>query len=264
MLLPAALGLAVGLILALTGAGGGILAVPLLMFGLDWNITQAAPVALLAVGTSAALGALIGLKQRVVRYRAAAMIAVIGVLITPLGVLLAHRVPTRPLTVAFAAVLIYVAVRTFLQALPRSPAADATQSAPCLTNPESKQLVWNQPCAGMLAGTGALTGLLTGLLGVGGGFVLVPALGRATNLPMQSIVTTSLAVIALVSAAAITSAWFAGKLDLSVSLPFVGGTLAGMLAGRMIAGALTGPRIQQGFALVAAGVAIGLLVRSFY
>ena len=90
MLVAGFLGLTVGLILALTGAGGGILAVPLLMFALTWDITQAAPVALLAVGASAALGAVIGLRQRVVRYRAAMLIAVTGSVVTPLGVLLAH------------------------------------------------------------------------------------------------------------------------------------------------------------------------------
>jgi len=58
----AALGLVVGLILALTGAGGAILAVPLLLFVLHLNIAEAAPIALLAVGVSAALGALMGLR----------------------------------------------------------------------------------------------------------------------------------------------------------------------------------------------------------
>lgn len=266
MLLAAGLGLTVGIILALTGAGGGILAVPLLMFGLDWNITQAAPVALLAVGASAALGALIGLKQGAVRYRAAALIAVTGGIITPLGVQLAHAVPTRPLTVAFAAVLLYVAIRTFRQATPQSTAAGVAEapqvSAPCSISPQSGRFAWNPACARWLVGTGTLVGFLTGLLGVGGGFVLIPALKRATDLPMQSIIATSLAVIALVSAAAVASTWFAGKLDFSVGLPFVAGALAGMLAGRLIAGLLSGPRMQQGFALVAGGVALGLIVKS--
>ena len=124
-LLAAGLGLAVGLTLALTGAGGGILAVPLLMFGLDWSITQAAPVALLAVGASAALGAVIGLRQGAVRYRAAVLVAITGGLVTPLGVHLAHALPTRPLTVAFAVVLLYVAIRTFRQSTPRTRASDA-------------------------------------------------------------------------------------------------------------------------------------------
>lgn len=58
----AALGACVGLILGLTGAGGAIMAVPLLVFGLHLQVAQAAPIALLAVGLAAALGAALGLR----------------------------------------------------------------------------------------------------------------------------------------------------------------------------------------------------------
>jgi len=79
----ASLGAIVGLILALTGAGGAILAVPLLVFGLHLRMAEAGPIALLAVGVSAAVGALIGLRAGIVRYRAAAMMAASGVLASP-------------------------------------------------------------------------------------------------------------------------------------------------------------------------------------
>ena len=261
MLVAGFLGLTVGLILALTGAGGGILAVPLLMFALTWDITQAAPVALLAVGASAALGAVIGLRQRVVRYRAAMLIAVTGSVVTPLGVLLAHAVPTPPLTIAFAAVLLVVAFRTFRQAMRPAPdlSANTAASAPCKIDPESGRFAWNLACARWLLATGALVGFLSGLLGVGGGFVLIPALKRATDLSMHSIIATSLAVIALVSTAAVMTTWIAGTLEVAVGLPFVAGALAGMLVGRSIAGLLPAPRMQQGFALVAGFVALGLI-----
>ena len=67
------MGAAVGVILALTGAGGGILAVPMLVFGLHMSLVEAAPVGLLAVGLASAVGALLGLREGVVRYRAAAI-----------------------------------------------------------------------------------------------------------------------------------------------------------------------------------------------
>ena len=65
------LGIAVGLILGLTGAGGSVLAVPLLMAGLGWSLPQAVPVALLAVAAAAALGAWLAWRQSYLRYRAA-------------------------------------------------------------------------------------------------------------------------------------------------------------------------------------------------
>ena len=77
-LLGAALGAIIGAVLALTGAGGGILAVPLLVFGLGLSMVEAAPVGLLAVGLAAAVGAVLGLRRGLVRYRAALFIALIG------------------------------------------------------------------------------------------------------------------------------------------------------------------------------------------
>ncbi|HEX7638057.1 MAG TPA: sulfite exporter TauE/SafE family protein, partial [Burkholderiaceae bacterium] len=73
MLLAAALGAVVGLLLALTGAGGGILAVPLLVFGLHLGVARAAPIGLIAVGLSAAIAAALGLRAGIVRYRAAGL-----------------------------------------------------------------------------------------------------------------------------------------------------------------------------------------------
>ena len=115
-LLGLVLGAVVGLILALAGAGGGILAVPLLVFGLHLTIMQAAPVGLIAVGAASAFGAVLGLREGMVRYRAAALIGITGMLLAPLGVRLARLIPNQPLMVAFAIVLAWVALRMFKQA----------------------------------------------------------------------------------------------------------------------------------------------------
>ena len=65
------LGLCVGIILGLTGAGGGILAIPALMFSQGWSVSQAAPIGLLAVTGAAIFGAVEGFIRKLVRYRAA-------------------------------------------------------------------------------------------------------------------------------------------------------------------------------------------------
>jgi hypothetical protein len=105
-------------------------------------------------------------------------------------------------------------------------------------------------------------GLLSGLLGVGGGFVMVPALQRYTNLAMASIVATSLAVIALVAVSGVVASAASGGLNWSVAMPFAGGALAGMLAGRMVSARLAGPHLQIGFAAVAGIVAFGMLAKA--
>ncbi|MDT0497278.1 sulfite exporter TauE/SafE family protein [Algiphilus sp. W345] len=265
VLLGAGLGAIVGAILALTGAGGGILAIPLLVFGLGLSMTQAAPVGLLAVGLAAALGAVLGLREGVVRYRAAGFVAGIGVLLAPLGLWLAHRVPNAPLSLAFAAVLVYAMQRMFRQArreLRHGVPPLRTEVLPCVINPQRGRLRWTLPCARALALTGMLAGLLSGLLGVGGGFVIVPALTRYTDLDMKSIVATSLAVIALVSAGSVAAATLTGAMSWTLAAPFAGGAVLGLLLGRQFAERLAGPRLQQVFALVGLFAAAMLVLRA--
>src|SRR3546814_2720668 len=109
MLIGGVLGLVIGAILGLTGAGGGIFAVPALMFGLGMEIHQAAPVALLAVGMAAGLGALQGLRQGIVRYKAAAVLALAGAMTAPLGIKLAKWLAPSSLNLILVAIMLVVA-----------------------------------------------------------------------------------------------------------------------------------------------------------
>lgn len=260
-LLGLTLGAVIGAVLGLTGAGGGILAVPLLVFGLGLSMVEAAPIGLLAVGLAAAVGALLGLRQGLVRYRAASFVALIGIATAPLGLLLAHHLPNRPLALVFALVLVYACLRIWRRASRErrgEPSCGPRQIMPCVLNPSQGRLRWTLPCARALACTGLLSGLLSGLLGVGGGFVIIPALNRYTNLDMKSIVATSLAVIALVSTGSVISASLAGVMQWGVGAPFAAGAVLGLLLARPLASRLAGPRLQQLFAL--AGLVAALLL----
>jgi uncharacterized membrane protein YfcA len=264
-LIGAGLGTIIGAVLALTGAGGGILAVPLLVFGLGLTMVEAAPVGLLAVGLAAAVGALLGLRQGIVRYRAALFIAVIGICFAPLGLWLAHQLPNAPLALGFAGVLVYACARIYRKAAHElhhgQPPARAA-FLPCVLNPLEGRLRWTLPCARSLAITGMLSGLLSGLLGVGGGFVIIPALTRYTDLDMKSIVATSLAVIALVSTGSVVAASASGVMHWAVGVPFAAGAVAGLMVGRQVARFLAGPRLQQLFAVTGMLAAVLLAVKT--
>ncbi len=257
------LGLVVGIILALTGAGGGILAVPLLVFGLGLTVSEASPIALLAVALAATLGTGMGLQQRTVRYKAALLIAGIGMLLSPLGMWLAHHTQSRWLSILFSCVLLVVAYRTFRLAndLPTGDLAD-DKALPCIRNADSGKFVWSAPCARAFAWSGGIAGLLSGLLGVGGGFVIVPALRRYTDLTMQSVVATSLTVIALIAWAGVATSAVAGNVNWMVAIPFSMSALAGMMGGRLIGARLDGPQLQKAFAVVSAVIAIGMFANS--
>lgn len=256
------IGALTGIVLALTGAGGTIVAVPLLMFSLHLTVAEAAPIGLFAVGLSAAIGALLGLRQKIVRYRAASLIAFAGALTAPAGVWLAQRLPNAPLSILFAAVLIFVAVRMFRQS--RQDSTDivrSTEEPPCRLDDIEGRLIWNIPCSRALSLSGTAAGFLSGLLGVGGGFIIVPTLRKVTDLSVPSILATSLAIIALISLTGVTSAIFIGALNWSIAIPFCGATVAGMFLGRLFADRVAGHTLQQGFAILAICIAISMIIK---
>jgi uncharacterized protein len=258
-----ALGAGVGLILALTGAGGGILAVPLLVFGVHLSIVQAAPIGLLAVGIASAVGALLGLREGLVRYRAAALIGIVGMALAPIGLRLARVVPNEPLTIAFAFVLAIVAVRMLRASLQTSgEGAHRAGDCACKVDARTGRLRWTWRCAGSLAATGVVSGVLSGLLGVGGGFVIVPALSRFSDIPTRSIIASSLAVIALVSVGGVTAAAAQGSVQWNVALPFSAGAALALLAGRAAAARLHGAHLQRAFAITSLLVSVLMVCKA--
>lgn len=260
-MLAALLGSLVGIVLGLTGAGGSIFAVPLLVFGLGWSLSQATPVALLAVCAAAAFGTLSSWRSGLIARRAALVAGVLGSLTAPLGIALAARLPQQALVVAFALVMVIVAVRMLRQSAQApvessivrgDPSVVTVDGAPvCRIDTATSHLRWTRSCAAVLGAAGAVTGVLSGALGVGAGFIIVPTLRAVTELSIQACVATSLMIITIVSAVA-TVAYVAAQgsaaLPLAVAGPFVAGALAGMLASRLIAPKLSGPLLQRLFA----------------
>ncbi len=262
-MLASVLGIVTGLILGLTGAGGGILAVPALVIGLGHDMTQATPVALLAVGAAALVGALDGLRHNLVRYRAALVMAVCGALTSRAGIALAHALPEQWLRATFALVMMGVALRMLNLFGRKTTASRQAAGLPCRLDPATARLRWTPACALTLAAIGAVTGLLAGMLGVGGGFVIVPALRRFSDIGIQAIIGTSLMLVSLVSLAA---AW--NGLSRGTTLPadawvFCAAAIGGMLLGRALASRLSGPFLQRLFALLALGVALLMLARAW-
>jgi uncharacterized protein len=263
MLLSLILGIAIGAIMGLTGAGGGILAVPALVVSMGWSMQQAAPVALVAVGTSATLGAFEGFRRGLVRYRAALFMALVGFPFTILGSVLAHDLSQPLLMGLFSLVLLFAAYRMALRGSGRAERETGPKHKAGQLDPETGRFHWNGPTFMLVGSIGALTGLMSGLLGVGGGFVIVPMLRRYTNLTMHGIVATSLSLIALVSVSSIGLAvWRGVSLPLAFCLYFAAATGLGMAGGSFLARHLSEHKVQSGFAVVLSCVALGLAVKA--
>lgn len=257
-LISSGLGLIVGLVLALTGAGGTILAIPLLIFSLGLSVQQAAPIALLAILVASAIGALQGLSKGIVRYKAAMLIALLGVLCAPLGVMLAHWLPRPMLNGLFAGILIAVAMRSWKNANIKEEGNSNSPPPACTINPATSRLFWTAPCTRNLIATGGLAGLLSGLLGVGGGFVVVPSLQRVSNFTHQTIVATTLAAIALISLSSFTSYVAQSSIQWHIALPFMVSTILAMLGLSALRNKISNAVSQKGFALLCVIAAIYL------
>lgn len=256
------IGALVGLVLGLTGAGGSLFAVPLLILGLGLGATEATGLALAAVAASAIWGVLQRLPRREVVWLPAIVLALSGALMAPAGRWLASLIPESGLLIGFSLLVIVVAIRMWRQATaqPESvrftraaakPIALAPTEAPLCRFSESGQLELRPRClAGVVIG-GLVAGLLSGLFGVGGGFIIVPLLVLLTGLSMNAAVATSLAVIAVISSAGFASfIWLGDQVNGALLLWLVLGGILGMLVGSMWANRLAGPSLQRLFVVM--------------
>lgn len=260
------IGLVVGLIMGLTGAGGGMLAVPALVYTQHWTMQQAMPVALLAVSSGAVIGAIDGFRRQQVRYKAATLMALVGAPMTTLGVWVAQGLSQASLMLAFSVVLLIVVVRLLRQAALQASLLHevCNQDAVARVNLKTGRFDWNLKTAGVISIIGACAGFATGALGVGGGFIIVPLLRHFTNLSMQSAAATSLMVISLVGSVAVGSALLHGaQLPLAFSVSFALTSIAGVLLGRRLARFLPAHSVQRLFAVMLLCVAVSFLWKVF-
>ncbi len=266
-------GLLVGFSLGLTGGGGSVFAVPLLVYGLAMPVREAVGVSLVAVGVTALAGAIVRLRRREVEVKTALLFGVMGMIGAPLGIGLGAKLSAELLLSSFALLMLLVAVRMWRKAI-RNPVetkmvragestSDPAGEPACRVNP-SGHLTLTSRCMRMLALSGIITGLLSGLFGVGGGFLIVPALVLVASLPMQRAVATSLLIIAIISAAGSASYLLAGRpLALEVTVLFVLGGLFGMGLGAKLSHRLAGPQLQKLFAIMMISVAVYMVAQVF-
>jgi hypothetical protein len=204
-------GLLIGLSLGMLGGGGSILAVPVLL-ALGQTAGEATTGSLAVVAATSLVGAVAahraGSTVLVGRGLAFGGLAVGG---AAAGASMAGAVPDAVLLLAFAALLLVVAglmVRRLLQARAGGPGGSAGQHRRSVSIDDpiitfSPEFACACPRAVKVLVTATVVGLLTGFLGVGGGFLVVPALVLALGLPMTAAIGTSLVAITVTSVAAL-------------------------------------------------------------
>lgn len=242
LLLALALSTLIGLSLGLLGGGGSILALPVLVYVARVDVHAAIGMSLAIVGGTALVGGLVHARAGRVDLRAGALFGIAGMIAAPLGARATHLVAPRLLLLLFAALMLGVGtlmlrgggeIRTRL----RPPRLAA-------------------PLAGLLVG------LLTGFLGVGGGFLIVPALTLLAGLELPAAVGTSLLVIAANSAAGLAFHLGQGEMPAGLTGALTLAAVAGALAGVRLSSGLQPARLRRGFALFVILVGLALLARN--
>ncbi|MEU6888221.1 sulfite exporter TauE/SafE family protein [Streptomyces viridosporus] len=242
LILALVAGAVVGLALGGLGGGGSVLAVPALIYLLGFIPAEATTASLVIVTVTSLTALYAHARAGNVRWKAGAAFAAAGILPAALAGAAAARLPQAVLTLAFAAVAAVAAFKMLRPSAPTGTGSGAVRPA-------------------RAAGAGAGLGALTGLLGVGGGFLAVPALVTVLSFEMQAAVGTSLLVITANSLASLaTRSGAAVSLDWAVIGPFIATAVLGAWDGKRLAAKVSGPRLQRVFAMVLLAVAAFMLV----
>jgi hypothetical protein len=241
LVLSAAIGVSLGLI----GGGGSIITLPVLVYALGVPVHRAVGMSLAVVGSTALVGALLHHRRGAVAWRIGALFAAGGIASAYLGSKLTPLVSSPVLLLLFAGLMLVVAVIMLTRREPRPDAVPQAASPP----------------RAVLAGLGV--GFLTGFLGVGGGFLIVPALVLFGGLSMKRAIGTSLFVIAVNCASGLLGHLSTGPADVRLTLLVTLLAVAGALAGTALSHRVDAAGLRRIFAWFVVAVALFLIVRNY-
>ncbi|MGH3824183.1 MAG: sulfite exporter TauE/SafE family protein [Pseudonocardiaceae bacterium] len=242
-----AIGLGVGLVLGGFGGGGSVLTVPALVFLLGEAPHSAATASLVIVGISAVIGLLIRAWAGHVRWASGVGLGAIGTFTAVTGTTLGRNLDPHVLLLAFAAVIL-VAALSMLRGTAEAPLV------PLAAAPLATELTAPTRFA-LLVITGAVTGLATGLFGVGGGFLVVPALVVALRWPTQIAIGTSLLVIVINAIASLSARVATESFNWRVIIPVTVAAVIGTLLGKAATDRISSMSLSRAFAALLVAVA---------
>ena len=276
LVLAVAAGGLIGLSLGALGGGGSILAVPLLVYVLGQSPAQATTGSLVVVGVTALTGAITACRAGNVLLARGATFGLVATGGAALGAQASVLVSEAVLLASFAALMLVVAAIMAVRRVRAHRTTGDRASDPdtgvrhttrhLLDDPIitfSPTFACQCPRAVKVLITATVVGLLTGFLGVGGGFLVVPALLLALALPMEYAAGTSLVVITLTSAAALAvRAGVGATPDWGLVLVLTGVSALGGFLGARLADRIDTNRLSTAFTVLVLAVAVYTAARA--
>jgi uncharacterized membrane protein YfcA len=283
-LLASPLALLIGLSLGALGGGGSILAIPALVYGAGQDARAATGTSLLIVGLSALLSMGDHARRGNVRWTAGIVFGLAGIGGNVVGTHLNRSVDPDLLLLVFSGVMVLAGlamlrrtrrVRTSGEAdlaagvspapaatVSRAPAPNGGLATMVEERPLVEEAAFGLAVVGRVLVAGSIVGALTGFFGVGGGFVIVPALVLSLGFAMPQAVGTSLIVIAINAATALALRAGQTSIDWSVAIPFVVAAGIGALAGGRLSSRVDAVRLTRWFVILLFSVAAYTAIRS--
>ena len=261
-LLASPLGFLIGVSLGALGGGGSILAVPALVYAAGQAPTEATTTSLVLVALSAAIGIVPHWRAHHVRFGAGIVFGATGIGGSLLGSYWNQSADPDVLLLAFAAVMLAAAFGMWrrIDAAPR-PAPRSVGAAAAPGSLRAHTPIDARTIAKVVV-AGTIVGLLTGFFGVGGGFVIVPALVIALDFEMPDAVGTSLLVIAINSVVALSTRLHGDAIEWGTVVPFTIASLLGVVVGSRLASTRPPASLQKGFVGLLVVVALYTGIRS--
>lgn len=270
----ACLGVLIGLFLGALGGGGGALVVPALVYLLGQSGQEATTGSIVIVGLTAVAGAAARLRDGLVEWKIGLALGVVGIPAAYLGTMLNKHLPQNVLMLAFAAMTLAAALAMLRGAQPSDSDQDRgarpgpVHSGSTVRTDGRTLLLEVEPATrhdrgralmiGKIVACGLVVGFLTGFLGVGGGFLVVPALVIALRMPMTFAVGTSLMIIAINSVSSLVARVGDVHFDWRILIPFTCAAIIASAGGKLIADRLSASVLSRSFAVLL--VVVGGLV----
>jgi len=229
--------------LGMTGGGGSILAVPMLVYVVGENVHLAIGTSLIAVGITSLISSGSFMKQSLVKFKIAFLMASPGIISTYLGAWINKEIKGPVLLLIFALLMIYIGYLMVKQKKEKE-----------IVDRNSDDINY-----GKILLLGFITGFASGFFGIGGGFLLVPALYLGAKLNMKESIGTSLFIVFLFGVFGFISYEIQGRhVDLTISSVFVIGGVAGGFLGAYIAKHTNQNRLRKIFSVFI--ILVGLAV----
>jgi len=233
----------VGITLGLFGGGGSILTVPIFIYAAHYPAAEAIALSLVTAGAASLLASIRYLLRGLVNLRLVLIFFGSGSLTAFAGAQLTDLLSERSLLLLFGGLMVVIAWVLYL----RASAAAEEGTVVC------------RPKLGISVGAGALTGFLTGFLGVGGGFLIVPAIALLMRCSMQTAIGTSLVIVTLNSFAGYWGHLRVQSFPLMPAALFVLAAALGTFVGSRLGVRARSEVLQRGFAGLIFAVGIFLI-----